>query len=91
MDDIAKPKQPMYVARLYNRFRGYNTLIDVFVHENDPAIGPSIELAVRRDPQSWVVAYLTPEDGDALIEAIRKAVALAREAVALAHATTGAK
>jgi hypothetical protein len=88
MNNEAKPKQPTYVARLYNNFQRYHTNIDVFVHENDPAM---IELAVRRDPQSWVVAYLTPEDGDALIEAIRKAVALAREAVALAHATTGAK
>jgi hypothetical protein len=80
MNDESKPKQPTYVARLYNRFRYHATLIDVFVHENDLATGPSIELAVRRDPQSWVVAHLTPEDGDTLIEAIRKAVALARAA-----------
>jgi hypothetical protein len=78
MSDAAKPKQPMYVARLYNRVRYHATLIDVFVHENDLATGPSIELAVRRDQQSWVVAHITPEDGDALIEAIQKAVALAR-------------
>jgi hypothetical protein len=79
MNDEAKPKQPMYVARLYNEFQSRRTLIDVFVHENDPATGPSIELAVRRDMQSWVVAHLTPADGDALIEAIQKAVALARD------------
>jgi hypothetical protein len=79
MNDEVKPKQPMYVARLYNEFQSSRTLIDVFVH-GDAGSGAMIELAVRRDPQSWVVAYLTPKDGDTLIEAIRKAVALARAA-----------
>jgi len=69
MGDV-KPKTT-FIARLYNSVRFTPSWIEVLAQEE--AQQKLIEIIVRRSGETMLV-HLTPEDGEAVIEAIRKAI-----------------
>ena len=74
---MAKPKTS-FIARIWNSSRFSASWIEVLTNGFDDQGESLIEIIVRKD--STVSIYLTPKDGEEVVEALKKAIEQLKEA-----------
>ena len=85
MTDRTKKWKLSFVERVHNSFgeRGRPARVDVFAGRASAKIaGESvIEISIHVSDERHVTSFFTPDDGEELIEAIRKAIDMAKAEV----------